>query len=103
MVDGSVTFRWPEVLGGLLRGEDLSAEQTAWAMGEILTDQTTPVQMAGFAIALRAKNETVAEVEGLVRAMYAHAEPLEVAGPVVDVVGTGGDLANTVKDRKSVV
>ena len=49
-------------------------------MGEILAGEATPVQIAGFAVALRAKGETVDEVEGLVEAMYAHATPLPVAG-----------------------
>lgn len=88
--------QWPEVLGGLLRGSDLSADQTAWAMEQVLSGSASPAQIAGFAVALRAKGETVAEVEGLVRAMYTHAEGVVVAGPAVDVVGTGGDLANTV-------
>ena len=39
------------------------------------------MQIAGFAVALRAKGETVEEMEGLVEAMYAHATPLSVDGP----------------------
>lgn len=87
---------WPDLLSGLVRGEDLSAEQTAWAMGEILTGSATPVQVAGFAVALRAKGETVGEMQGLVDAMYAHATPLSVPGRTLDVVGTGGDRSFSV-------
>ena len=87
---------WPEVLGALVARRDLDAEQTAWAMQEVFTGDATPAQIAGFAIALRAKGETVDEVEGLVRTMYAHAQPLEVPGRLVDIVGTGGDRARTV-------
>ncbi|MDQ3664243.1 MAG: anthranilate phosphoribosyltransferase, partial [Actinomycetota bacterium] len=87
---------WPEVLSALLDRRDLDADQTAWAMGEILAGNSTPAQIAGFAVALRAKGETVDEVEGLVRTMYEHAAPLEVPGRCVDVVGTGGDRAHTV-------
>lgn len=92
----SPTLRWPDVIGGLLRGEDLTAEQTAWAMEQVLTGSATPAQIAGFVVALRTKGETVAEVDGLVRKMYEHAELIDVPGPTLDVVGTGGDLANTV-------
>ncbi len=87
---------WPDVLTALVRREDLSVEQTAWAMGEILTGAATPVQIAGFAVALRSKGETVAEMQGLVDAMYAHATPLSVPGRTLDVVGTGGDRSYSV-------
>lgn len=87
---------WPDLLAGLVRRDDLTAEQTAWAMGEILTGSATPVQIAGFAVALRAKGETVGEMQGLVDAMYAHATPLSVPGRTLDVVGTGGDRSFSV-------
>ena len=87
---------WPDVLSGLVRGSDLTAEQAAWAMGEILAGAATPVQIAGFAVALRAKGETVEEMQGLVDAMYEHSTPLAVAGRTLDVVGTGGDRSFSV-------
>jgi anthranilate phosphoribosyltransferase len=87
---------WPEVLSALIARRDLAAEQSAWAMGEILTGDATPSQIAAFAVALRAKGETVDEFEGLVAAMYAHATPLVVTGRVLDVVGTGGDRSMSV-------
>jgi len=87
---------WPDVLTTLVRREDLSADQTAWAMGEVLVGNATPVQIAGFAVALRSKGETVEEMQGLVDAMYAHATPLAVPGRTLDVVGTGGDRSFSV-------
>ncbi|MDF1602682.1 anthranilate phosphoribosyltransferase [Nocardioides sp. YIM 152315] len=87
---------WPEVLGTLVAGTDLSAEQTAWAMREMLSGEATPVQVAGFAVALRAKGETAEEVLGLVEAMYAVATPLSIPGRLLDVVGTGGDRSMSV-------
>ena len=87
---------WPSVLSALLARRDLSTAETAWAMGEILSGAATPAQIAGFIVALRAKGETVDEVDGLVRTMYEHAETIEVPGRSVDVVGTGGDRAHTV-------
>lgn len=65
-------------------------------MQEILSGNATAAQVAGLAVGLRAKGENVAEVVGLVEAMYAHAETLSVSGRVVDIVGTGGDRAQTV-------
>ncbi|ANH39075.1 Anthranilate phosphoribosyltransferase [Nocardioides dokdonensis FR1436] len=87
---------WPEVLGDLVAGHDLTAPQTAWAMGEILDGQASEAQIAGFAVALRAKGETIEEVLGLVEAMYAVATPLTVTGRTLDVVGTGGDRSMSV-------
>ncbi|MGY2874535.1 anthranilate phosphoribosyltransferase [Marmoricola sp. URHA0025 HA25] len=91
-----MTHTWPDLLSGLVRREDLGAEQTAWAMGEILAGAATPVQIAGFAVALRSKGETVEEMQGLVDAMYAHATPISVEGRTLDVVGTGGDRSFSV-------
>ena len=65
-------------------------------MNEIMEGAATSAQIAGFAIALRAKGETSTEVDGLARAMLDHATPIHVPGRVVDLVGTGADGAHTV-------
>ncbi|MBD0672003.1 anthranilate phosphoribosyltransferase [Streptomyces sp. CBMA156] len=91
-----VVRTWPDLLAVLLQGEDLDRSSTAWAMDRIMSGEASPVQVAGFMIALRAKGESVDEIAGLVDAMYEHAEPLEIPGPAVDIVGTGGDRAKTV-------
>jgi anthranilate phosphoribosyltransferase len=87
---------WPGLIGTLVAGHDLDAEETAWAMGQVMDGETTPVQLAGFLVALRAKGETVDELGGLVAAMLERAVELPVPGPAVDVVGTGGDRHRTV-------
>jgi len=87
---------WPALLGALTRGESLTADETEWAMGEIMEGAATSAQIAGFAIALRMKGASVAELSGLARAMLSHATPIHVPGHVVDLVGTGGDGARTV-------
>jgi anthranilate phosphoribosyltransferase len=87
---------WKHVLATLVAGQDLTIDETSWAMGEILSDSATPAQIAGFAVALRVKGETVEELDGLIRAMYEHAVTISVPDRSVDVVGTGGDGAHTV-------
>ncbi|MEU1603421.1 anthranilate phosphoribosyltransferase [Micromonospora matsumotoense] len=91
---------WPHLLNALLRGDELSTADTAWAMNEIMAGAAAPAQIAGFAIALRAKGETPAELAGLVEAMLGNSVavtlPEELRRTSVDVVGTGGDLAHTV-------
>ncbi len=92
---GSATT-WPGLLSRLLAGESLTRGQSRWAMDAIMSGDATPVQVAGFVVALRAKGETVDEIAGLAGAMLDHAVRITVPGPTVDVVGTGGDRANTV-------
>jgi anthranilate phosphoribosyltransferase len=91
---------WPTLLSALLKADELSTQDTAWAMGEFMSGNATPAQIAGFMIALRAKRETPAELAGLVQAMLANATlvelPEETRSAAVDVVGTGGDGAHTV-------
>jgi anthranilate phosphoribosyltransferase len=89
-------YTWSQVIGPLLRHEDLEASATAWAMEQILSGAASPAQLAGFVIALRSKGETVTEVEGLVSTMRDFATRVSVSGRTLDVVGTGGDQAHTV-------
>jgi anthranilate phosphoribosyltransferase len=92
----SPTMSWRGLLGALIRGESLSSEQAAWAMNEIMDGAATPVQVAGFAVALRMKGETADELAGLAEVMLGRATPISVPGALVDLVGTGGDGAHTV-------
>ena len=87
---------WPGLLTRLLAGEDLDADDTAWAMREVMTGEATPAQVAAFAVALRAKGEAPAEVAGLAATMLERATPVELPVATVDIVGTGGDGAHTV-------
>ncbi len=91
-----MSHTWAEVLGALVQGRDLAAEQTSWAMGEILAGAATPAQIAGLAVALRSKGETIDEVTGFLDAMYEVATPLTIPGRALDVVGTGGDRSMSV-------
>jgi len=64
-----------------------------------MTGVATPAQIAGFAISMKMKGPTSAEVKELADTMLKHARlvPTDVIGTAaVDVVGTGGDGANTV-------
>ncbi len=87
---------WPSLLNRLLAAQDLTAEDTAWAMREVMTGEATPAQVAGFAVALRAKGASAQEVSGLAAEMLAQATPVTLPLACVDIVGTGGDGAHTV-------
>lgn len=90
------TRTWPGMLSDVVAGTDLTREQAWWAMDQVMSGEVSPLRLAAFLTALRAKGETVDELAGLVEAMLAHATRIEVPGPSVDVVGTGGDRAHTV-------
>lgn len=87
---------WPEVLGALVRGEDLADGQAEWAMTQILDDAAQDAQIAAFAIALRAKGETPGELSALVQTMLRFATPITIDGDALDTCGTGGDRSGTV-------
>jgi len=89
---------WPGVLSRLLDGESLAADQAEEVLGQVLSGEATPAQIAGLAVALRSKGESVSEMTGFVRAMVAHAVPLDLPADVdlVDTCGTGGDRLRSI-------
>jgi anthranilate phosphoribosyltransferase len=87
---------WPGLLSSLLARQALSADDTAWVMREVMAGEATPVQLAGFLVALRAKGETPEEVSGFVEVMLEQAPAVFTSSRVVDTCGTGGDRASTV-------
>ena len=90
---------WPAVLTTLLHGEDLEEDHAADVLTEVMQGGAEPAQIAAFLLALRAKGESASEIAGFVRVMMAEAAPITLqpatAERVVDIVGTGGDGANT--------
>jgi len=91
-----IELTWPHILNRLVAGEHLSTAQAHWAMGEVMAGAVSPAKLAAFLMGLRAKGETIEELTGLTEAMLANATQIEVPGTAVDIVGTGGDRANTV-------
>lgn len=87
---------FPSLIARLIDGEDLLVTEAEWAMDEVMSGNASPVQLAAFLVALRAKGESVAEIRGLADSMLRHAVAIEVPGPSVDVVGTGGDRHHSV-------
>jgi anthranilate phosphoribosyltransferase len=90
------TTTWPALLSDLIAGRDLDRATAEWAMAQIMDGEATPSQVAGFLIGLRAKGESNEEMRGLAEQMLAHARRIDVPGPSLDIVGTGGDRAHTV-------
>lgn len=79
----------------LTEDTDLTFDETNQVIDEIMSGQTTPVQIASFLTALSVKKETVEEIAGAADAMRAHALGFKADEPVLEIVGTGGDHSNS--------
>ncbi len=85
-----------QAIAQLLERHDLSREEAYRVMDTIMTGEATPAQIGAFLIALRLKGETADEIAGCADAMRAHVLTVHpTRTDLVDVVGTGGDGANT--------
>lgn len=86
-----------DILRQLADGRDLTREEAATALQEIVAGRVAETQAAAFLMGLRVKGETPEEIAGLVDAMRSFAVPVEIADArlLVDVVGTGGDDMGT--------
>jgi anthranilate phosphoribosyltransferase len=84
-----------EALVRLTAFEDITAGEAAAAMEEIMAGEATPAQIAAFLTALRMKGETVEEITGCAQVMRERASRVHIEGDAMDIVGTGGDGANT--------
>ncbi len=78
-------------IDALASRRDLSADETAEVLAEIMHGEASETQIAGFLIALRTKGETVDELAGLARTMRALAAHVPTARhDLLDTAGTGG-------------
>ncbi|KGQ37692.1 anthranilate phosphoribosyltransferase [Gallibacterium genomosp. 1] len=86
-----------QILEQLFSGTSLSREQSNQLFSAIVQGELSNEQLAGALIALKLKGETVDEISGAVTALQAAAEPFPTPNYVfADIVGTGGDGANTI-------
>jgi anthranilate phosphoribosyltransferase len=80
-----------EAIDALASRRDLSQDQAAAVLREIMADQASEAEIAGFLIALRTKGETEEELAGLAQTMRALATPVKCErGDLLDTAGTGG-------------
>jgi anthranilate phosphoribosyltransferase len=84
-----------EAIGMLIEKRSLTEDEAAAVMDEIMGGKATDAQLASFLTALRIKGETAEEIAGMARVMRDKAVQVKVEGPLLDVVGTGGDGLNT--------
>jgi anthranilate phosphoribosyltransferase len=99
-----------QLITKVVRGEDLTEDEMADAMDEIMTGAATAAQIGAFITALRLKGETVDEITGAARTMRAKATKININNhavnidrdeiniedeTILDIVGTGGDGTRT--------
>ncbi len=82
---------YPSILAKLVERADLSREEAAAAMVEIITGNLSDSQIAAFLIALRVKGESTEEILGFRDAIMANTTPITFNQNLLDIVGTGGD------------
>jgi anthranilate phosphoribosyltransferase len=89
---------WPGVLGRLTARLDLTPQEVAAAVTDVLQGDASSAQIAAFAVGLRMKGETVEEMTALLDVMRIFGERVELAPgtDAVDTCGTGGDRACTI-------
>lgn len=76
-------------------GNDLTEQEAMEAMDIIMSGGATNAQIGSLLTALRMKGETIAEIIGFAKGMRAKAKHVAGCEESVDIVGTGGDLANS--------
>ncbi len=87
-----------EAIVKIVNKEDLTYDEAYTVMNEIMSGETTPTQNAAFLAALStksAKAETTDEIAGCAAAMRDHATKVETGMEIFEIVGTGGDNAQS--------
>ncbi len=87
-----------EAIVKIVNKEDLTYDEAYAVMNEIMGGETTPTQNAAFLAALStksAKAETTDEIAGCAAAMREHAVQVKTGMDVFEIVGTGGDNAQS--------
>ena len=90
-------MQFEQILSELFDNKALTREQATTLFGAIIKGELSGEQLAGALIALNLRGETVDEISGAVTALQQAAEPFPTPSyPFADIVGTGGDGANTI-------
>ncbi|QIZ75870.1 anthranilate phosphoribosyltransferase [Ferrimonas lipolytica] len=86
-----------DLLAQLIAGQSLSREQSKFLFGQVVKGEVTEAQLASALTALKIKGETIDEITGAAEALRQAATPFpRPQGDLLDIVGTGGDGANTI-------
>lgn len=84
-----------EAIYKLVNKEDLSYEMAETVMDEIMSGEASQIHMGAYLTGLRMKGETIDEITASAAGMRKHGTKLLHDMDVLEIVGTGGDEANT--------
>ncbi len=84
-------FTIKDAITKIVERHDLTEAEAAACMEELMTGTATPAQFGAYVTALRLKGETIDEITGMAKVMREKAARIDVAGPLLDTCGTGGD------------
>ena len=88
--------QWCELAPLLVEGESLSYDQSREVMALIMAGELDEVKLSSYLSIMAVRGVRVGELRGLADEMQASAKPIDLPPQVIDIVGTGGDKANTV-------
>src|SRR5579871_5347550 len=80
----------------LMNHQNLTASECKEALDEMLSDECNVLQSAAFLVLLRTKKETPEELFGMLSSLKEKMNVFSVPYKILDIVGTGGDAANTI-------
>ena len=84
-----------EAIGKIVEGQDLTFDEAKTVMNEIMSGETPEALISAYLVTLRMKGETIEEISGSAQGMKDNGTKLEHNMEVLEIVGTGGDKANT--------
>lgn len=80
----------------VVENQNLTEAEAKQVMDEMMSGTAEQMNIAAFLTALRMKGETVEEITAFAKGMRAHGTKVPVEGDVLEIVGTGGDEANSI-------
>src|SRR5699024_6017674 len=84
-----------EAVQKIMSHQNLSFKESQTVLDEIMSGQTSEIETTSLLTALAAKGSTIEEIAGAATAMQHHARQFPKVQNVLEIVGTGGDHANT--------
>ena len=91
----TATITMRDAIAKLVESRDLSEDEAAACMDELMTGAATPAQFGAYVTALRMKGETVDEIAGMARVMREKSSSIAIDGDLLDTCGTGGDASGS--------